>query len=350
MADTVSKSWFVVFNNPAEHGYEGTSEEVCMRLREEWISDSPSRSGAWAYCVSAAGLHHVHMVLEDSKAMRFSLIKKTYAAGAHFEPTKGNKNEAEMYIKKLGKYKEKGEQILYYTDYGEIKGCQGQRKALEEIEKLLEEGQTPNQIMAQSFSYRRYSTMIKEAFYDKRRRETDFMREVNVTWHVGESGSGKSYTAYKLVEEHGEDDVYMLTDYDGGGFDRYNGERVLFMDEFRGQIPYSTLLNILDCYKIQIHSRYANALSLWTEVHITSVMPPNMVYKKMVTENQDVDTIQQLFRRINTIMYHYKDKDEYKSYALPMEKYTTLEELRQKATGKEFFELEGEQTELPFLP
>ena len=42
MADTVSKSWFITFNNPAEHGYSGSPEEVCNRLKDEWIKDSES--------------------------------------------------------------------------------------------------------------------------------------------------------------------------------------------------------------------------------------------------------------------------------------------------------------------
>ncbi len=82
--DSVSCSWFAVFNNPVEHGYAGTPQEICESLRDEWIKDSKTRTGAWVYCVSADALHHVHMVLEDTVSMRFSKVKKEYAKGAHF--------------------------------------------------------------------------------------------------------------------------------------------------------------------------------------------------------------------------------------------------------------------------
>ena len=72
MNDSVSRSWFAVFNNPEEHGYTGTPEEICNRLRDEWIGESTTRSGAWVYCISAEGLKHIHMVLEDSKPIRFT--------------------------------------------------------------------------------------------------------------------------------------------------------------------------------------------------------------------------------------------------------------------------------------
>lgn len=85
MGSEISKSWFAVLNNPADHGYPGTPEEVCQKLRDEWTANSSTRAGAWAYCISAAGLHHIHMVLEDAVSMRFSKIRGTYAAGMHFE-------------------------------------------------------------------------------------------------------------------------------------------------------------------------------------------------------------------------------------------------------------------------
>ena len=81
MAQDVTRSWFAVLNNPQDHGYEGTPQEICEQLRDEWVQDSTTRSGAWAYCISAAGLHHIHMVLEDTTAMRFS-----FGPGPSWEP------------------------------------------------------------------------------------------------------------------------------------------------------------------------------------------------------------------------------------------------------------------------
>ena len=137
-----ARSWFAVFNNPDQHGYPGEPEEVCQRLKEEWCT-SPTRSGAWMYCVSADGLRHVHMVLEDVMTMRFSKIKSSYACGAHFEVTKGIKKQAEDYINKVGAWEEKGEVILAKVVGGEIRGTQGKRSDLAEIEDLLLAGNTP---------------------------------------------------------------------------------------------------------------------------------------------------------------------------------------------------------------
>lgn len=286
------------------------------------------------------------MVLEDTNKARFSAIKKAFPK-AHIEPTRGTKEQAENYINKRGKFEEKGEQGLYIARYGEIKGFQGSRRDFEVIEELIEQGYTPCQIESMSFSYRRYSKMIREAFFDKRAKETPYVREVRCIWHVGESGSGKSYTMVKLKESVGEENIYLVSDYEMGGFDMYNGESILFLDEFRGQIKYSVLLTILQGYKAQIHARYSNVIGLWSEVHITSVLPPEKVYTNMVSENRDVDTIKQLYRRISRIVYHWKDKNGvYHEFDIPMSEYKDYESLKYSALGG--FENVTDFHEIPF--
>ena len=113
MADTVSRSWFAAFPNPEQHGYTGTPEEIVEKLKDEWISENQLRKGWWGYCISAKGLPHVHMVLEDSGSCRFTKVKKAYPT-AHLEPTKGNKKQVLQYIHKEPPYDEKGEQVLSY--------------------------------------------------------------------------------------------------------------------------------------------------------------------------------------------------------------------------------------------
>ncbi|MCL1820131.1 MAG: hypothetical protein FWG36_05695, partial [Oscillospiraceae bacterium] len=122
------------------------------------------------------------------------------------------------------------------------------------------------------------------------------------------------------VEQHGEDNVYLVSEYDYG-FDKYNGEPILFMDEYRGQLKYNQMLSILDERKSQVRCRYINCVALWTEVHITSILPPERVYEKMVSENKSLDTIDQLKRRIDFVIYHYKNDDDYKQLKLQMAAY-----------------------------
>jgi hypothetical protein len=330
-SNDVSKSWFCTFANPQDHGYEGEPHKIVDAVIQAWIENNPQRTCAVAYCISAEGLHHLHAVLEDTKAMRFSAVKKIFPS-MHIEATKGSKEKAEDYIRKCPPFDETGEQVLYVGRHGEIKGRQGQRRDLEIIDELIhKQSLTPNEIFDISMLYRKHEKIIKETYYRKRFKETPTKRKVTVYWRVGESGSGKSHTEVKLTETHGEDNVYKAVQYETGFADRYSGEKILFMDEFRGKIQYAQLLAILDVYKSQIHARYANVLGLWTEVHITSVFPPEVIYEKMINNNQKIDTYEQLRRRISFMVYHWKEDGEYYTYEMPMSEYTNYDDLKRAA-------------------
>ena len=333
-----SRSWFCVLNNPQDV-YEGKPNEIAEKCLDEWVRERPTRTGAVAYCVSAEGLIHLHMVLEDEQKARFSAVKKTYPK-AHLERTKGNKEQAEDYINKRGKFEEHGEVVVYLAKYGEIKGSQGRRRDLEIIEDLLEQGKTPNEIFGMSIAYRRYETMVREHFYQEKVKNTPVTRDVVVRWHIGKTGTGKSYERVKKIEEFGEEEVYVVSDYKNG-FDKYNGEKVIFLEEFRGQMPYNILLMILDKYKIQVAARYSNVFSLWSEVHITSTKPPESVYKDMVSDDRNVDTLDQLKRRIAFVDYHYKIGDEYFVYECPMSEYKDYDELLCKLSEKAGMQAQG---------
>ena len=182
---------------------------------------SDTRTGAWAYCVSAAGLHHVHMVLEDKKSMRFSKIIGAYAAGSHFEATRGTKEDALAYIRKEGKYAEKGEEVLYTKQHGEIQGAQGERTDLEKIEALLDEGKTPAEIYEISFSYRRYDKLIRDEYIKRQYDQTPQFRTVRVHYL-----SGRKRRREKAIHMHvcarstAKMQFVLVTDYSIGGLDQ----------------------------------------------------------------------------------------------------------------------------------
>ena len=334
--DDRSKSWFITFPNPQDHGYTGTPAEIAEQFKADWIIGHPTRTCAVAYCVSADGLHHLHAVLEDVMQMRFSKVKKLFPV-PNIQETKGSKEQAEAYINKTGIHEEKGEQTLYIARHGEIKGKQGQRRDLDIIEELLNQGMTPDEILDMSLSYRRYEKYIRDAYYRKRIKDTPIKRDVKVYWHWGEAGTGKSHTFVQLAEEHGEQKIYFVGEYKNP-FDKYNGEKILILDEFRGQIDYDKLLTILGGYKVQISARYTNAYSLWDDVHITSVFPPDLLFESMIQNHRKIDSFAQLSRRITSVIYHHKDENgNYFTHEIPSSEYTDYKHQKQLAHSQNPF-------------
>lgn len=327
-----SRSWFCVLNNPERQFGDIPPEKQIEMAAELWMTKD-TRSCGINFEVSDSGTPHMHMVLCDSNKTRFGFVQKLFPT-IHLEPLLAKK-EALCYLAKIGKYEEKRHTLIVSPRYyGNIKAEQGKRNDLADIEQMIHEGYTPNQIFEEKFAFRKYEKMVRSAFFAKRIADTPVKRDVKVYWHTGESGTGKSYTYVSLCKQYGEENVYMMTDYESGGLDMYCGEPVLVMDEFKGNMRFSTLLTYIDFYKVQVHCRYSNAYALWNEVHITSIFPPDEVYNFMVdSSNRERDRIQQLLRRINMIVYHYKDNGEYKTYSLPTTDYINYEDLKQRATA-----------------
>lgn len=342
--DTTQKSVFCQFPVKEEDFGDMTEEDVCQWFCENWVQGKETRQAICCFCVSEGGYRHVHTVFSSDTYFRWSAVKKAIPINGDIQATRGTKEQALAYIRKEGEYAEKGEQVLCEYSIGEVKSNQGKRNDLDKIGAYIKEGLTPNEIMRLDISYRKHDKIIRDAYFAKRSEETPFLRDIVVEWHVGESGTGKTYFAQQLVDEEGEDNVYLVTDYENGGLDRYNGEPILFLDEFRGQIRYSTLLSMLQGYKQQFHARYTNIIGLWKRVIITSVLPPEAVYKNMVSEKRDLDTAKQLYRRIAKVVYHYKDGEEYKAYEEDMTVYKDYDSIKAKV-GKDFVEVSPEQEE-----
>lgn len=53
----------------------------------------------------------------------------------------------------------------------------------------------------------------------------------------------------------------------------------------------------------------------------------------MVTDNRNIDSISQLYRRIESITYHWKENDAYKEFILPISEYSNHEDMKNKALG-----------------
>ena len=369
-SNTSLRSVFVVWNNPEwdyvyQHDIEGNiiydndkrpvivkknatilnglePKKMCERVVSMWCDSKPGRTGACVYCISPSGLHHLHMVLECSSTdkFRYSAVQKIYGQKFHLEPTRGNKSEVYDYIHKLGKHEEKGEVVVADYQHGEIIGKQGNRSDLDAIGEMIEQGMTPRDILSENFRFYRYENMIRKAFYDKREKDTEYFREVKVFWHYGYTGTGKSYWAKRYVDEHGPNDIFKVSQYKNGFFDRYCGERLLYMEELRGdKMEYSELLQICDGYKDAIHCRFSDIIPLWREVHITSPFTPEEVYNVMIPnfETRKIDTLEQLMRRIDVVIHHSKDESGYHQFEIESEKLMFLKDQRQVIEDYERF-------------
>lgn len=327
-------------------------EYLADKFIELWEDSGKGRKAGIVVCVSLDGCYHAHIACYGNTTTLKKVSDILYKT--HIEPQLGGKDSLKLYLLKEGKYEEKGEQVLCAKGLDVIQDNQGKRNDLDEIEALLNDGLTPEEIFDTSFRYRKYEKMIKSAYIDRRIKETPLIKETYNEWHVGNSGSGKTYYYYQLCEKYSPEKIYMTTDFENGGFDFYieqGAPPIIFLDEFKGNMRYGQLLTILDKYsRTQTHCRYANTYNLWTTCIITSIFPPDEVYSSMVeNDRRDRDKIDQLLRRLDVIVYHYKMDGKYKSFSIPASEYMDYDNLKQRALkDKDGFVEIDDMDDVPF--
>lgn len=312
----------ILKQEPTEY-YGLTPQQICDEVLNKWIADGEKHTGAVLYCVSAVGLEHLHCVFESKQVYRPLSVLKRLFPKIHIEPTKGSKKDVEDYINKVGKFEEKGEKIIARSQVGEIIGCQGKRNdliTLDEIKALIDEGKTPREIFISHPKSLKEEKAVNYLFFEHRRNEVPIMRDVHVTWLCGQTGCGKSYEYVNLCNEYGEENVYLVSDYKNP-FDNYIGQDIIVFDEYRGQFRLAEMLMYLDVYKREIRARYSNRVGLWTKVYITSPVTPYELYHKDDDTSGHNDKLQQLYRRIDDIVYCFKyqkqDRDFYFKIRFP---------------------------------
>lgn len=323
----------VTCNNPKEKGFTAEAIKTTM---QRWETEY------YCFCFETGeqGTEHFHLYIKFKYPQSLTTISKAFG-NAHIENTQGNSKQNRDYIRKEGAYqdsdKKETNHLETFFESGECpieeKETKGYRSDLEEIDRMLEQGLTPNQILDSfPFSYRRYEKDIRTKFFSLQDKKTPLERKVKVVWHVGETGTGKSFTYITLCKEKGEESIYFLTDYKTGGFDLYCAESILFIDDFKGSMPFQEFLNCLNEYKSQLHCRYTNVKGLWTEVHVTSVYPPDEVYDFMVaSDKRNHDQLLQLLRRIDEIVYHYIKDGEFRTISIPGNDYVNYDSLKSRA-------------------
>ena len=262
--NTRSRSWMVTIQVANMENAGLTKEEyenaelLANFMIETWEHSGKDRTAGISVCRSKEGLYHCHMACYGNTTTLKKVSDILYKS--HVEPQLGGKEALKQYLLKENKYAEKEEKILFTMGMETIQDTQGKRNDLEEIERLLKEGSTPEQIFDSSFRYRKFEKMIKAEYIHNRIKSTPIIKKnLRRIWIVGDSGTGKSHFYTELAKEVGIENIYFATDFENGGLDYYieNGApEILFLDEFKGNMKFSQLLVLLDKYsRAQLHCR-----------------------------------------------------------------------------------------------
>lgn len=203
---------------------------------------------------------------------------------AHVEMCKGSFEDNCKYCSKDNNVREFGErpQQGLRTDLIEI--YESIRKGYVTVDEVTEED---------PMMYHRYGrTLEKLEDIAHRKKFRNWMTECD--WIYGKTGTGKSAHAF----ENYDPSTHFVYANDKGWWDGYKGQEIVIINEFRGQIKYHELLELIDQYPKTVKRRNREPTPfLARKIIITTPFRPEEIYSNLHIN----DDLGQLLRRITIL-------------------------------------------------
>jgi len=272
-----SRTWEIVINNYTDKDIEWLNELECNKILV-------------AKEIGEQGTPHLQGRITFKRNYRLTQLKKLHA-GAHWEVTMASSDW--NYCKKVDS------EIIINKDLREP----GSRTDLVEHKDNIMAGQNVSEIVLnQPMLYHQYGRTFEKI--EDLRLATEFRTKMTLCdWVYGGTGSGKSHYAFK--------DFHPSTHYvwtnDKGWWNKYRGQKIVIINDFRGEIPYNTLLQLIDKWPMDVPRRGRDPIPFVSEkIIITSSLHPKDIYKNREVE----DELAQLLRRITLIKMDKSSSDQ----------------------------------------
>ena len=196
----------------------------------------------------------------------------------------------------------------------------------DEIHEMLDNGRTPEQIMAVNPKYDTYRAYIAHLFMRKRRNEIPALKKMRNEWHIC-SPDIEEQLCTEWCSIHAKDSVYVCSDSRNLSFDGYTGtQSSVFIKNFKGSIDYGNLMGMLDAYIDMLSFGYSDIYPLWDTCIITSPLPPEIICNDIYGS-----IVSPLLGQLYTITYHYKEAGMDDSYTMLADEYRCFADLKRLA-------------------
>ena len=239
-----------------------------------------STRAAYGVCGRELGdvneIPHLQGYIRLTNPLSLEVMKKSLVR-AHLIVANGSDKENQKYCSKQH----------CWNEWGTISEGQGQRNDIKEVAGLIRSGEvTITDVMFDYPDlYLKYSRSFEKMFNAVQPIRKD---PPQVHWRYGLAGTGK--TRY-VIDTYGIDNVYIK---DGTPWwDNYTQQNVILIDDFDNNIPYRTLLRILDRYSYQgqVKGGYVQINS--PHIYITCEYPPDHYWNS--------NELAQVLRRLTSV-------------------------------------------------
>lgn len=260
------------------NNYPKNAKEILLKLPYKYI--------VWGH--EDQGTPHLQGYCELEKRVRFNALKKKIDPKIHIEDRMGTPKEASDYCKK---------EAEIIVEEGKISE-QGFRNDVHDVRDKIFEGKLDVVTVLEQapMFYHQYGRTL-EKLQELRNLRVKRTWMTKGVWIYGPTGTGKTHAAMHDYGEFNENTHYLWAN-DNGWQDGYQGQEVVIINDFRGDIPYNQLLQMVDKWPYSVRRRgKAPQPFLAKTVVITSSLRPNEVYNRRNAK----DSIEQLLRRFEVI-------------------------------------------------
>lgn len=268
-----------------------TARNVCFTLNN-WKKAEVVAIKKWKYKyivfaeeIGDSGTPHIQGYVEWPSSKKFTVMKRLNPR-IHWESRKGTAAQAADYIRDPKPPKIKG--VNLFED-GDISN-QGERADLNKIKDEILAGKRVDDITIENpIIYHQYGRTLNkiEDLVMRKKFRTEMTQGI---WLWGATYVGKSHAAF----ENYHPDTHYNVPKDGNWWDAYTQQETVIINDFRGEITYGEMLNLVDKWPHTVRRRNREPMPFTSKlVVVTSSLPPEEVYYNLA-EN---DTLEQLLRR-----------------------------------------------------
>lgn len=257
-------NWNNIFNSCEDIRYICFGEEICPKTNKDHIQ-------GWIQLNKKKTIGGVKKLLNTNKL--------------HLEACRGSEFDNDKYCSKDGKFIKLGKFIR-----------QGQRLDLEDIVERMKNGEKLIDIAEEDpMTYCKYRNGLKDIEANIiKKKLANFNKDTEVIYIHGETGTGKSSYVWNNYDQK---NVYKAEGSNLQWFDGYEGEDILWIDEYSNDIPIEKLLNLTDRYALKLPVKGGFTYRNWTKVIITSNLDPAILHSNAREVHRKA-----LFRRITKII------------------------------------------------
>lgn len=302
-----------------------TSRHYCFTLNNytdnnlEAIREKPTyvRYVIIGFEVGEAGTPHLQGYVEFDSPKRLSSLKK-WLPTAHWESRRGSREVARLYCMKGIQPKEEWYSLdgnnqelrergptfgkdANFEEHGRWDaGGSGARTDIQCAVDRIYKGDPLEKIAIDNPSlYCRNRNGLKDfvAWHEKKSAFKWRNVEIHVLW--GAAGVGKSRSVF---DYSGDRNCCVATPQsEQFPLGTYDGEEVLIINDFYGQIKLSEFLNITDGHFYPINTKGGFRYALYTKIYITSNISPDEWYPELINKHPDIRAA--LMRRLTHVTH-----------------------------------------------